>query len=138
MRTGRSDEAKSIIDQILVTNGKHMLPASQQLAQPAPVPEVKIFSGPLRRRSILILAVWFLVSISYYGVFVWMPPKLAGRGLCFVRGYGFLVLIALAQLPGYALAAYGVEKWGRRPTLFGFCLLSAAGCFLFVVASEAS
>ena len=135
MRTGRSDEAKSIIDQILVTNGKQMLPASQQLAQPAPVPEVKIFSGPLRRRSILILAVWFLVSISYYGVFVWMPPKLAGEGFGFVRGYGFLVLIALAQLPGYALAAYGVEKWGRRPTLVGFCLLSAAGCFLFVVAS---
>nr|CAD6617745.1 MFS transporter [Rhizobium sp. TCK] len=135
MRTGRSDEAKSIIDQILVTNGKHMLPASQQLAQPAPVPEVKIFSGPLRRRSILILAVWFLVSISYYGVFVWMPPKLAGEGFGFVRGYGFLVLVALAQLPGYALAAYGVEKWGRRPTLVGFCLLSATGCFLFVVAS---
>ena len=97
--------------------------------------EVKIFSGELRRRSILILAVWFLVSISYYGVFVWMPPKLAGEGFGFVRGYGFLVLIALAQLPGYALAAYGVEKWGRRPTLVGFCLLSAAGCFLFVVAS---
>lgn len=135
MRTGRADEAKSIIDQILVTNGKQTLPASQQLAQPAPVREVKIFSGELRRRSVLILAVWFLVSISYYGVFVWMPPKLAGEGFGFVRGYGFLVLIALAQLPGYALAAYGVEKWGRRPTLVGFCLLSAAGCFLFVVAS---
>ena len=40
-----------------------------------------------------------------------------------MRGYGFLVLVALAQLPGYALAAYGVEPWGRRPTLIGFLLL---------------
>src|SRR3546814_16823443 len=85
----------------------------------------------------MILASWFLVSFSYYGVFTWMPPRLAGEGFGFVRGYGFLVLVTLAQLPGYALAAYGVEKWGRRPTLIGFCLLSAAGCLLFVPAVDA-
>src|SRR5690606_28603363 len=70
----------------------------------------------------------------YYGVFTWLPPKLAGDGFGFVRGYGFLVFLALAQIPGYALAAYGVEKGGRRPTLIGFCLLSGLGCLLFVVA----
>lgn len=85
----------------------------------------------------MILAIWFLVSISYYGVFTWMPPRLAGEGFGFVRGYGFLVVLALAQIPGYALAAYGVEKWGRRPTLIGFCLLSALGCLLFVAAGTA-
>ena len=133
MRGGRRDEAKSIIDQILVVNGKQALPIGWQLETPPPIREVRIFSGALRRRSVLILAIWFLVSVSYYGVFTWIPPRLAGEGFGFVRGYGFLVLIALAQLPGYALAAYGVEKWGRRPTLIGFCLLSAAGCLLFVV-----
>jgi putative MFS transporter len=45
------------------------------------------------------------------------------------------VLVALAQIPGYALAAYGVEKWGRKPTLIGFCLLSALGCLLFTLAT---
>ena len=50
-----------------------------------------------------------------------------------VRGYGFLVILALAQVPGYALAAYGVERWGRRPTLMGFLLLSALACFLFTL-----
>ncbi len=39
--------------------------------------------------------------------------------------------------PTGALAAYGVEKWGRRPTLIGFCLLSALGCLLFVAAGTA-
>ncbi|TBA15211.1 MFS transporter [Rhizobium ruizarguesonis] len=102
-----------------------------------PTRSIGIFSDALRRRTLLILAVWFLVSISYYGVFTWMPPKLAGDGFGFVRGYGFLVLIALAQIPGYALAAYGVEKWGRRPTLLAFCILSAMGSILFVVGSSA-
>jgi putative MFS transporter len=76
-----------------------------------------------------------LVSISYYGLFVWLPSHLAGLGFGFVRGQGFLVLVALAQLPGYALAAYGVERWGRRPTLILFLLLGAAGCSLYTVAA---
>ena len=83
------------------------------------------------------LAVWFLVSLSYYGVFTWMPPRLAGEGFGFVRGYGFLLALALAQLPGYALAAWGVETVGRKPTLIAFLLLSAAGCGLFALASSA-
>ena len=90
----------------------------------------------MQRRTLLILAVWFLVSLAYYGVFTWLPARLAGEGFGFVRGYGFLLVVALAQIPGYALAAYGVEAWGRQPTLIGFLVLSALGCALFVVAGE--
>ncbi len=50
-----------------------------------------------------------------------MPARLAGEGFGFGRGYGFLVLVALAQIPGYALAGWGVEAVGRRPTLGGSC-----------------
>ncbi len=81
------------------------------------------------------IAIWFLVSVSYYGIFTWIPAKLAGDGFGFVRGYGFLVLVALAQVPGYALAAWGVEAWGRRSTLIGFLFLSAAACVLFTLAT---
>ncbi|MDH2313630.1 MFS transporter, partial [Methylobacterium brachiatum] len=95
-----------------------------------------IFRPDLRRRSVLILAVWLLVSASYYGVFVWLPVRLAGQGFGFLRGEAFLVLVALAQLPGYALAAYGVERWGRRPTLIAFLLLSAFGCLAFGIGSS--
>lgn len=134
LRSQRSGEARAIVDRILAANGRAPLASGVSLALPPPARAAGIFSGPLRRRSLLILTIWLLVSVSYYGVFTWMPPKLAGEGFGFVRGYGFLVLVALAQIPGYALAAYGVEAWGRRPTLVGFCLLSAAGCLAFVVA----
>ena len=88
------------------------------------------------RRSVAIFAAWLLVSIAYYGVFTWLPGKLVSEGHGFVRGYGFLVLLALAQIPGYALAAFGVERYGRKPTLIAFLLLSAAGCFLYAVLSD--
>ncbi|WP_418135783.1 MFS transporter [Agrobacterium sp. El2ro-1b] len=135
LRTGRSEEAKAVVNRMLVVNGGAPLDAGTGLFQPDVTKGQGIFSPALRQRSIMILAIWFLVSVSYYGVFTWMPAKLAGDGFGFVRGYGFLVLVALAQIPGYALAAYGVEKWGRKPTLIGFCLLSALGCLLFTLAS---
>ncbi|WP_043619350.1 MFS transporter [Ensifer sp. ZNC0028] len=138
LRSGKAEAARAIVDRMLVVNGRPQLEPTVSIALPAATADIGIFSKDLRRRSLLILSVWFLVSVSYYGVFTWMPPRLAGEGFGFVRGYGFLVLIALAQIPGYALAAYGVETWGRRPTLVGFCLLSALSCLLFVVADAAS
>ncbi|MBB4167843.1 MFS transporter [Rhizobium sp. BK538] len=135
LRTGRAGEAKAIVDKMLALHQKAPLPSDDEIVATPQVAE-GIFSEELRRRSALILAIWFLVSVSYYGVFTWMPAKLAGDGFGFVRGYGFLVFVALAQVPGYALAAYGVEAWGRRPTLIGFCLLSALGCLLFVVSPD--
>lgn len=132
LRTGRAEEARGVLDRVLRANGQP--PLTEDVAAPPTPPAVGLLSAPLRRRSLLTFLVWFLVSLSYYGVFTWMPARLAGEGFGFVRGYGFLLLVALAQLPGYALAAFGVERWGRRPTLIGFLLLSSAACLLFVVA----
>lgn len=134
LRKGRGDEARAVIDRVLKANGK--APLSEPLAAGEAPRAVRLLSPALKNRTLLMLAVWFLVSLSYYGVFTWMPARLAGEGFGFVRGYGFLVIVALAQLPGYALAAWGVEQIGRRPTLIGFLLLSAAGCVLFVVAGN--
>ncbi|WP_111559844.1 MFS transporter [Paracoccus sediminilitoris] len=137
VRKGRQAEARTVINRILHINGASPLPPDAHL-QAAHVPSgvaTSIFSEPLRRSTLGVMAVWFLVSLSYYGVFIWVPGQLASEGFGFVRGYGFLVILALAQIPGYALAAWGVEALGRRPTLAGFLLLSAAGCFLFTMAS---
>lgn len=135
---GRGAEARAVVDGMLAANGRPALEAGAVLAPPAKAQAGGLFAPGLRRRTGLILAVWFLVSISYYGVFVWVPAKLAAEGFGFVRGYGFLVLVALAQLPGYVLAAYGVERWGRKPTLIGFLLASAVGCLMFTFAGSAS
>ena len=137
LRQGRGDEVKETLNLILRTNSKPELEANVTIAPPPQgIPE-RLFSPLLRRRTILILTIWFVVSASYYGIFTWLPARLAGEGFGFVRGYGFLVIVALAQIPGYALAAYGVEKWGRRPTLIGFLLASSFGCLMFVFSTTA-
>ena len=130
-KRGHSDEARAVLQRMANVNGSssvigHLVP--DQMEQK---PIFALFSPVLRRRSALLLLAWFAISISYYGVFVYLPVRLSAEGFGFMRGQFFLVLLALVQIPGFALAAYGVEQWGRRPTLVGFLLLSAIGCLLY-------
>jgi putative MFS transporter len=128
---GNSEKARQVLQRVAKANGTDveippLLPQKPQRKSIA-----ALLSSNLRRRTIFLMLAWMLISISYYGVFVYLPVKLAADGFGFVRGQVFLVILAIAQLPGYALAAYGVEKWGRKPTLIGFLLLSAVGTLAY-------
>ena len=136
LHRGEERQARAVLDRIAGSNGQ--VPSTPPLvATPRQRARLRDLLGSgLRERTLLILAAWLLVSTAYYGVFIWLPGRLVTEGHGYVRGYGFLVLLALAQLPGYALAALGIETIGRRPTLVAFLAASAAGCLLFTVAEQ--
>ncbi|WP_447922052.1 MFS transporter [Achromobacter aegrifaciens] len=130
-RNGKSDRARKVLERVARVNRRDVDMPHLQPETPAHKSMFALFSGSYRRRSIGLLLAWALISIAYYGVFVYLPVKLSTEGFAFMRGQEFLVLLALVQLPGFALSAYGVERWGRKPTLVGFLLLSAVGCMLY-------
>ncbi|MDI4236495.1 MFS transporter [Bradyrhizobium sp. Arg237L] len=134
LKTGKAEAATHILQGVAVANGKQLDSAMPTLQSSAPQSRRGLLSAELRCKTIFIAIAWLLISVSYYGIFTWLTARLAGEGFGFVRGSDFLVLTALAQLPGYGLAAFGVERWGRRPTLIAFIVLSATGCFAFAVA----
>jgi putative MFS transporter len=89
-------------------------------------------------RTACLWLVWFCVNFSYYGAFIWIPSILVSQGYDLVRSFGFTLIITLAQLPGYALAAWLIEVWGRRATLSVFLAGSAVSAVLFGTASTES
>lgn len=130
-RNGKSNEARQVLERVAKVNGRNV-----QIPELVPDPQVRksifsLFSSKLRRRSVSLFLAWAMISIAYYGVFVYLPVKLSAEGFSFMRGQVFLIFLALVQLPGFALSAYGVERWGRKPTLVGFLLLSAVGCMCY-------
>jgi putative MFS transporter len=135
-RQGRGVEARMVFERMARHNGRQLPPGEIASEARRRQPVWNLFRPDLARTSVLILCVWLLVSAAYYGVFVWLPIELGKGGFGFVRGFDFLVWLALAQLPGYALAAVLVERIGRRRTLIGFLLLSALGCLLFTLAAN--
>ncbi len=135
-RNGKSEDARKVLQRVAKVNGTTAdIPALQPEKQERKS-ILALFNGGLRRRSLSLFLAWALISIAYYGVFVYLPVKLSSEGFAFMRGQVFLVVLALVQLPGFALSAYGVERWGRKPTLIGFLLLSAVGCMFYSLGSS--
>lgn len=126
-RSGMPEQARAVLERIPRVNGRDVRIPALHPETPVRKSLLALFSVDLRRRSTALIVAWMLISVVYYGVFVYLPVKLSAEGFGFMRGQAFLIVLALVQLPGYALAAYGVEHWGRKPTLLGFLLLSAAG-----------
>lgn len=94
-----------------------------------------LWSSEFRVRTACLWLVWFCVNFSYYGAFIWIPSILVSQGYDLVRSFGFTLIITLAQLPGYAVAAWLIEVWGRRLTLSVFLAGSAVSAVLFGSAS---
>lgn len=133
---GDASGARRALERVARINGV-ALPDAPLLvpARPERVTPAALFSGALRRRTALLAAVWFGLSLGYYGIFSWLPSFLKAGGLELGEVYRTTLLLALAQVPGYLLAAWLVERVGRRVTLTGFLGVSALGAFLFLVAS---
>ncbi|ROZ64675.1 MFS transporter [Kocuria soli] len=95
-----------------------------------------IFSPGLRRRTIALWVVWFCINLSYYGAFTWIPSLLTAQGFTLVRSFEFTLIMTLAQLPGYAVAAWLIEVIGRRMTLALFLAGSAGAAIAFGLAGS--
>ncbi|MDO4685589.1 MAG: MFS transporter [Corynebacterium sp.] len=106
------------------TPNQHTQPAHETNAH-------SIWSPRLRKRTFNLWTIWFCMNLAYYGAFIWIPSILLTQGYDLVRSFQFTLIITLAQLPGYACAAYLIEHWGRRNTLTTFLVGSAisAACY---------
>ncbi|HLS25924.1 MAG TPA: MFS transporter [Beutenbergiaceae bacterium] len=128
---GRIEEAEKSVRYFEDAAGVEPVP-SPEPDPPAPPPSWRALWSPrMRRRTIAIWVAWFGVNFSYYGVFIWLPTLLVQQGYDLLQSFEYTLIITLAQLPGYAVAAVLIEKWGRRATLASFLVFSAVAAVFF-------
>ena len=98
-----------------------------------------IWSAALRARTAGLWVVWACINLAYYGAFIWIPTLLVDRGFTLTQSFTFTLIITLAQIPGYAAAAWLIEVLGRRWTLTLFLAGSAVSAVGYGMAdSEAT
>jgi putative MFS transporter len=135
---GRHVEAERIVRDF--EDAAAVAAPAETVEPPTPVAESRpvaaLFGATLRRRTLSLWIVWFCVNFAYYGAFIWLPSLLVAQGFSLVRSFEYTLIITLAQLPGYAVSAWLVEKWGRRATLATFLCGSAVSAALFGTAGD--
>ncbi|MBP2656820.1 MAG: ral substrate transporter [Firmicutes bacterium] len=90
-----------------------------------------LWTGRFIRRTIMLWLLWFGIVYSYYGIFTWLPSLLVGQGHTVIKTFEYVLIITVAQLPGYFSAAYLVDRWGRKPTLTLYLAMSAVCAYWF-------
>ena len=134
---GRHEEAEEVV----ASFEAEVDDADIDRSTPAPtyseedITATSIWSKSLRGRTLALWTIWFCVNLSYYSAFIWIPSLLVADGFSLVKSFSFTLIITLAQLPGYAAAAWLIEVWGRRSTLATFLVGSALSAGLYGFAS---
>ena len=130
---GRSAEADAIVRRVERAGGGALLTlgAAVAPARSGRTSLTELWRPAYARRTAMLWILWFGITFTYYGIFLYVPSLLAARGLSEVRSNEFFFLSTIAQIPGYFSAAWLVERWGRKPTLVAYLLGTAAAAFLF-------
>lgn len=140
-RQGRHVEADNIVSGmereagIIVSEEDEVVPEASSSPAPKATGLFKSISSLWSRRHLRATAVlwvlWFGINFGYYGFVLWTPSFLVAQGFNLVRSFEFTLIMCLAQLPGYLVAAVLIEKIGRKPVLTLFFAGTALAAWLF-------
>jgi len=89
-----------------------------------------------KRPFIMISIVWLIVMLTYYGIFLWLPSVLVLRGFPIVNSIGYTLIMSIAQLPGYYLAAHLLSKISPKKLLITYLLGTIASSLVFILSTS--
>ncbi|MCD4838067.1 MULTISPECIES: MFS transporter [Neobacillus] len=96
----------------------------------------KLWSKEYGRQTAMLWIVWFCVVFSYYGMFLWLPSVMVMKGFSLIKSFEYVLVMTLAQLPGYFTAAWFIEKMGRKFVLVVYLIGTAVSAYFFGTAES--
>ncbi|MBL5849355.1 MFS transporter [Bacillus sporothermodurans] len=97
-----------------------------------------VWSKKYTRTTLMLWILWFCVVFSYYGMFLWLPSVMVMKGFSMIKSFEYVLIMTLAQLPGYFTAAWLIEKVGRKFVLVVYLIGTALSAYLFGTAGTLS
>lgn len=91
----------------------------------------EVWAKKYARSTLMLWVLWFTVVFSYYGMFLWLPSVMVGKGFDMITSFKYVLIMTLAQLPGYFTAAWFIEKFGRKFVLVSYLIGTAVSAFIF-------
>lgn len=90
-----------------------------------------LWSKENARRTAMLWILWFCVVFSYYGMFLWLPSVMVIKGFSLIKSFQYVLIMTLAQLPGYFTAAWFIERMGRKFVLVVYLIGTALSAYFF-------
>lgn len=105
--------------------------------KPAIIDNLKMLcNNEYKKATLMLCIVWFCVVFSYYGMFLWLPSVVILKGFDLVKSFEYVLIMTLAQLPGYFTAALLIDRVGRKFVLVTYLLGTAVSAYFFGAAES--
>lgn len=131
LSSGQKDKALEVVRWMEKESGQPAAELAPRTDLTKPAPKPRLWSSRYARRTIMLWILWFAMVYSYYGIFTWLPSLLVSTGHEMTKSFEYVLIITLAQVPGYFSAAFLVDRIGRKPVLVAYMAGCALAAFLF-------
>ncbi|ACJ35129.1 MFS transporter [Anoxybacillus flavithermus] len=92
---------------------------------------VDVWAKPYAKQTTMLWILWFMVVFSYYGMFLWLPSVMVMKGFSLIKSFEYVLIMTLAQLPGYFSVAWLIERIGRKAVLIIYLTGTALSAYFF-------
>jgi putative MFS transporter len=97
---------------------------------------VELWSPIFRRRTLMLWVSWAVLVYTYHGIFTWLPTfYYDALGFTVVRSIQWVLVVTLAQVPGYYIAAFLLDSVGRKKIAVFFLGSAGVGSVLLSLAA---
>jgi putative MFS transporter len=131
---GRTDAALAIVSRIEAQATRAGPPAPSENTVPTPAaadtPEGNwrdVLRPPLVGRTMTVCLAFFGTLPVFYVLLTFAPTLMAEHGLKLARSLEFVAALQLAGGIGGLIQGFLADKWGRRPLIIGYGLMTVAG-----------
>lgn len=140
LRRGREEEAREIIDRLVIETGA--TPAPYVMGEPEPAAPLSLRSILDRvvhlwrfsaRRTFISWALFSSVLFVYYGALIWLPKILTTTKYSEYVAFMVTTGVTAVGIVGVLISAYLVDWFGRKNVIFGSAILTTASIVLFAI-----
>ncbi|ULT58730.1 MFS transporter [Neobacillus drentensis] len=133
---GQVSKAKATIEQIekIVASEKGPLAKPDPEVLVAPITKGKmsdVFKGIYLKRTIILISVWILQTIAFYGFGSWVPTLLVNQGIDISHTLLYSTLITLGAPLGAFTGAMISDRFERKINIIAASFFIAIAVFLF-------
>jgi putative MFS transporter len=90
-----------------------------------------LWQGMYFKRTVMVWLLWFFYLFGYYGITTWVSALMVEKGYSITSSTAYTIIISLGAIPGFLLAAYLVDKWGRKLTVITYVTGAAVTAYFY-------
>jgi len=96
----------------------------------------ELWSPSFTKRTAMLWISWTVLVYTYHGIFIWLPSFYRGPPLNFtyVGSIQWVLIVTLAQVPGYYTGALLLDRVGRKPVAIVYLAMAGLGSVLLSLA----